>query len=287
LLIGIEPSTVLSGANAGGYMECPFELENACQDLGLEGRVTTSESPVLGKTVTWRYTDQASAEAVGLRITQRSYDAPAGNDYVLFRFTIQNQSHGTLTFSPGFLADWDIGFDAFDDRGFVRQGGRLVYQSNTFEEPTIYAGTFMLGETAATPGFFWSNFLAFPSLAEQIAALTGELSAAPPEDPGDLRYIQSVSPVTLKQGRSTDLWLAVIAGESEAAFLATAETAARDIETHRRIPEPVAERGAPRLLGRSLVRASAAGPVRRPVCLKDCLRELKERSRASLHIQER
>jgi hypothetical protein len=113
------------------------------------------------------------------------------------------------------------------------------------------------------------------------------VSAAPPEDPGDLRYIQSVSPVTLKQGRSTDLWLAVIAGESEAAFLATAETAARDIETHRRIPQPVAERGAPRLLGRSLVRASAAGPVRRPVCLKDCLRELKERSRASLHIQER
>jgi hypothetical protein len=93
-----------------------------------------------------------------------------------------------------------------------------------------------------------------------------------------------VSPVTLKHGKSTDVWVAVIAGEDAAAFLATAEAAARDIETHRRIPGPVAERGSQRVLSHSLVRASASQPVRRPVCMKDCLRELKERRGLNLRI---
>jgi hypothetical protein len=286
LLIGIAPSTVLSGSFVGGTMDCPFELENACRDLGLDGRVHVTESPVLGKTITWRYTDAASAEAVGLRVTQRSYDAPAGNDYVLFRFTIQNRSHGTRTFSPGLFTDWDIDFDAFDDRGFVQQDGRLMYQSNLFEEATTRAGTLMVGETASSPGFFFAGFAPPPTTGEQVAALTGELSAPPlpPEEPADLRYIQGVSPVTLKHGKSTDLWVAVIAGENEAAFLATAEAAARDIETHRRIPESVAERGSQRALSHSLVRAGASQPVRRPVCMKDCLRELKERRGLNLRI---
>jgi hypothetical protein len=286
LLIGIEPGTVLSGAFVGGHMECPFELENACRDLGLDGRVHVTESPVLGKTITWRYTDAASAEAVGLRVTQRSYDAPAGNDYVLFRFTIQNRSHGTLTFSPGLFTDWDIDFDAFDDRGFVQQDGRLMYQSNLFEEVTTRAGTLMVGETAPSPGFFFAGFAPPLTTGEQVAALTGDLSAPPlsPEEPADLRYIQGVSPVTLKHGKSTDLWVAVIAGENEAAFLATAEAAARDIETHRRIPESVAERGSQRVLSHSLVRAGASQPVRRPVCMKDCLRELKERRGLNLRV---
>jgi len=285
LLIGLEPTTVLSGFAASGYMECPFELENACQDLGLDGRVTAHESPVLGKTITWRYTDTPSAEGVGLRITQRSYDAPAGNDYVLFRFTIQNRSHQTLSLSPGLLADWDIDFEAFDDRGFVAQDGRLMYQSNFFEEATTRAGTLMVGETAPSPGFFFAGFP--PSLADQVAALSGTLAAGPLEDPADLRYIQGVSPITLKHGKSTDLWVAVIAGEDEAAFLAAADAAARDIATHRRIPESVAERGTPLAPSGSLVRASPAQPVHRPACLKDCLRQLKERGRVNGRVLER
>jgi hypothetical protein len=271
LLIGIEPGTVLSGEDVGGYMECPFELENACRDLGLDGKAAATESPVLGKTITWRYTDKPSAEGVGLRVTQRSYDAPAGNDYVLFRFTIQNQSHETLTFSPGIFTDWDIDFDAGEDIGFVEQDGRLMYQSNEFEG-TTRAGTLMVGETASSPGFFFTGF-DFPSLTDQIAALTGALTTGPPEDFADLRYVQGVSPVTLHQGKSTDLWVAVIAGEDAAAFHANAEAAARDIETHRREPEAVATSGSTLALPQSEVRASGYQRPPRPVCKQDCARQ--------------
>jgi hypothetical protein len=277
LLIGIEPGTVLSGAFVGGHMECPFELENACRDLGLDGRVTATESPVLGKTITWRYTDEPSAEGVGLRITQRSYDAPAGSDYVLFRFRIQNRSHETLTFSPGLFTDWDIDFDAFDDRGFVERDGRLMYQSNEFEGTTTRAGTLMVGETAPSPGFFFTGFDFPPNVSDQIAALTGALTTGPPGEPADLRYIQGVSPVTLKHGKSTDLWVAVIAGEDAAAFQANAAAAARDIETHRREPEAVATRGSTLALPQSEVRAEVrANGSRRPpgpVCKQDCAQQ--------------
>jgi hypothetical protein len=276
LLIGIEPGTVLSGENVGTYMECPFELENACRDLGLDGRVAATESPVLGKTITWRYTDEPSAEAVGLRITQRSYDAPAGSDYVLFRFTIQNRSHKTLTLSPGLFTDWDIDFDPFDDVAFVEQDGKLMYQSNEFEG-TTRAGTLMVGEAAPSPGFFFSGFDFPPTLSDQVAALTGALTTSPPEEPADLRYIQGVSPVTLHHGKSTDLWVAVIAGEDAAAFQANAEAAARDIETHRREPEAVATRGSTLALPQSEVRVSNSRRAPGPPCKEDCARELKRK----------
>lgn len=235
LLIGLESDVVLSGVDVGGYLACG----GSCRDFGPGGKGMVANSPVLGKTITWRYTDAGSAEAVGFRVTQRSYDAPAGRDYTLFRFTIENRSHRSQTVGLGILTDWDVA-GAFGDAGFVAQGGRLMYQADEVE-PSLHAGTLMQGEAPPNQGFFFlSQTGVFLPLVDQVAVLKGSLSAPAPGS-GDLRYIQSVGPVTLKPGKKTDLWVATVLGEDLAAFGINAQAASDDIERHRRIPEAVAD----------------------------------------------
>ena len=236
LIVGLESGAILTGFDPGGELECGA----ACHDLGLDGRVNVTSSPALGKTVTWRYSDAPSAEGVGLDVVQRSYDAPAGRAYVLFRFEVKNRSAEAQTLSLGVFTDWDVDETGADDIGFVERGGRLLSQSNV-DGPSTRAGTLVVGDAPPTAGYFFSTPFV-PSLSLQAAALSGSLSE-PPAGVGDYRYIHGIAPLELQPGRSTDFWVAIVTGADESEFAANADAALRDIESHRRVPEPVVERG--------------------------------------------
>jgi hypothetical protein len=271
LMIGVSPDVVLTGAN-GGYFECRFDLDNGCRDLGLDATSAVNRLANGGRVVTWRYSDAPSGEGVGLRVTQRSFDAPQGKDYVLFRFTIRNGSNRRLNINPGIFTDFDIDDLFFDEVGRSQRGGRLLSQSNV-EGSTTRVGTLMIGDTDPTTGYFFTGF-EFPAIPDQIAILRGNRSASGRE-PGDYRYIQSVRAVGLNPGAETDLWVAVIAGEDDAAFAETADAAAEDIAARRRSLASglVAEAAPVEALEWSYTAPAGLRAGLKAVCGKDCTLE--------------
>jgi hypothetical protein len=265
LIVGLGSGAILTGFDPGGELECGA----TCHDLGLDGKVSASSSPALGRTITWRYSDAPSAEGVGIHVVQRSYDAPAGRAYVLFRFVVKNRSAEAQSLSLGVFADWDVDATGADDIGFVEHGGALLSQSNA-EGPPTRAGTLVVGDSPPTPGYFFSTPSA-PSLLDQAAALAGSLSE-PAAGVGDYRYIHGVAPLELPPGRSTDLWVAIVTGADESEFADNADAALADIQSRRRVPEPVLERGHETQLRHSKVRPAARGRSGTRLCKNPCLK---------------
>jgi hypothetical protein len=235
LIIGIGPETVLTGIEIGGYMDCRFDLENGCRDLGLDARGEVNRLANGGRVVTWRYSDAPSGEGVGLHVTQRSFDAPAGESYVLFRYTIRNGSNGRLNINPGIFTDFDLDSLFDDEVGRRQRGGRLLSQADAEDPHGTRLGTLMIGESDPAPGYFVKGVFDFdfPTIPQQIAILRGNRSNSA-DAPDDQRYIQSVRTIGLAPGAETDLWVAVIAGEDEASFSDAAAAATRDINNRRR-----------------------------------------------------
>ena len=289
LMIGVGPETVLTGID-GAYVDCRFDLENGCRDLGLDGRAEVLRLQNGGRVVTWRYSDAPSGEGVGLRITQRSFDALPGEDYVLFRFTIRNGSNGRLNINPGILTDIDLDSLFEDDVGHRQRGGRLLSQTNTQDPHATRVGTLMIGESDPAPGFFFYGAPFFPpgpSLSQQIAALRGNRSA-PGTEPGDLRYIQSVRAIGLRPGGETDLWVAVIVGENDAAFAAAADAATQDIrERRRRLLAGEAEPSGEVEWSYTAPATATAQATRKPTCGKDCMLKLMGKRGARPALQRR
>jgi hypothetical protein len=279
LMIGVSPDVVLSGIEVGGHMECRFDLENGCRDLGLGARGEVRRVANDGRVITWRYSDAPSGEGVGLRVIQRSFDAPPGEDYVLFRFTIRNGSNGRLNINPGIFTDFDLG-NVFDDEvGHRQQGGRLISQSEAADPHGTRLGTLMIGESDPTPGYFVRGGVDFdfPTIQQQIAALRGNRSNSSAE-PTDQRYIQSVRAIGLSPGAETDLWVAVIAAENDGAFADAADAATQDIRERRQRllageVEPSGE------VEWSYTTPATAQPTAagKPVCGKDCMLRLTGR----------
>jgi hypothetical protein len=281
LMIGIGPETVLTGIdNDGGYMECRFDLENGCRDLGLDARGEVNRLANGGRVITWRYSDAPSGEGVGLRINQRSFDAPQGENYVLFRFTIRNGSNGRLNVNPGIFTDFDVDSLFEDEVGRKQRSGRLISQADADDPDGTRVGTLMVGESEPAPGFFVHGGpdFDFPSIADQIAALRGNRTNSA-STPDDQRYIQSVRTIGLAPGAETNLWVAVIAAASDAAFAEAADAAAGDIaERRQRLLA-----GAPEVLGEleysysSPAIARTAAATTAPRCGKDCMLKLTDR----------
>lgn len=276
LIIGIGPETVLTGIEIGGYMDCRFDLENGCRDLGLDARGEVNRLANGGRVVTWRYSDAPSGEGVGLHVTQRSFDAPQGQSYVLFRYTIRNSSSGRLNINPGIFTDFDMDSLFADEVGFRQRGGRLLSQAEAEDPGGTRVGTLMIGESDPAPGYFVKGAVEFefPTIPQQIAILRGNRSNSA-DTPDDQRYIQSVRTVGLAPGAETDLWVAVIAAEDEAAFTEAADAATRDIN-NRRQNLLAAEEG--------VLEWSYASPTgvtaqarKTPVCGKECLLGLADR----------
>jgi hypothetical protein len=222
LILTTGDGTVLTGVTAEGLAECGA----SCRDLGLDGTVKVNRYRG-GKKVTWRYSDATSAERVGVSVTQRSYDGTAPHDYVLFRFSIRNTSRSTLRFHAGFAGDWDVEGDAGDDLGATDLGGKLMYQTSE-NESGIHVGTMLLGKAPISGNYFFNGFDEFPSVADQVQALAGGIRRET-SGPGDMKYFHGAGPITLKKNQTTDLWIAVVAGENKAQLLANARAAQADV----------------------------------------------------------
>jgi hypothetical protein len=279
LMIGIGPETVLTGIDNGGYMECRFDLENGCRDLGLDAQGEVRRLENGGRVITWRYSDAPSGEGVGLRITQRSFDAPQGEDYVLFRFTIRNRSNGRLNINPGIFTDFDVDSLFEDEVGRKQRSGRLISQADVDDPLGRRVGTLMIGESDPAPGFFVHGGpdFEFPPISVQIAALRGNRTSSA-DTPDDQRYIQSVRTIGLSPGAETDLWVAVIAAKNQGAFADAADAATLDIRERRErllagAAEPVGE------LEYSYTSAATArtAAASSPRCGKDCMLRLTGR----------
>jgi hypothetical protein len=233
LIVGVAPDQVLSGVDASTFMQC----DPTCHDLGLDGTVEFSPAGSPGRqAVTWRYSDAASAERVGLRVIQRSIDGSRGHDYVLFRFVFRNTSQSNLRFFAGFAGDWDIDFDSADDRGFTAMGGRLMHLMSAAESG-IHVGTLLLGDVPVTGNHFFP-LEEFPSEADQMRALRGALRRTT-AGPADLGYIHGAGPIRLRPRESQDIWLAIVAGENRAQLLDNARAARADVAS--RLTETIAE----------------------------------------------
>jgi hypothetical protein len=230
LLIGIAPSRVISGVSMLGQTDCGV----TCRDMGLDGQVRVRSGPEQGKEVTWRYSDARSPDGIGLRVVQQSFDGRPPADYVLFRYGITNGGRSRVVFHAGFFGDWDVGDNAEDDVGFTEMAGRLMYQTNASDaEPKDpYIGTLLAGDAPVTGNFFFTKY-SLLSLPEQVDALAGRALQPRSDLAGDNRYIHGAGPFTLGQGESTELWVALVAGETRDQLLASAKAADRDIE-HRR-----------------------------------------------------
>jgi hypothetical protein len=232
LLIGVVPNVVLSGVDIGAYgLDCAA----ACVDLGLDGELSFEDDGSRGKKVTWSYTDAPSAERMGLRVIQRSFDGRPPADYVLFRFSLKNVGRSTRILHVGFFGDWDVDQNVPDDVGATELGGRLMYMSSTDpNDRGTFVGTVFLGDVPVSGRFFFSG--GDPntpqSLADQMDALTGAVTRET-IGPADNRVIHAVGPITLAPRGTTDVWMAVVAGEDLAQLLANAAAAEADLRDRR------------------------------------------------------
>jgi hypothetical protein len=191
--------------------------------------------------------------------------APRGGKARRFR----TAARAAQTLSLGVFTDWDVDETGGDDIGFVERGGRLLSQSNAEGLPTR-AGTLIVGDAPPTRGHFFSTPFA-PSLSDQAASLAGSLSE-PPVGAGDYRYIQSIAPLELRPGRTTDLWVAIVMGADESEFAENADGVLRDIESHRRVPIAAVERGRAVQLRQSEIRPDSRGRSSATPCKDRCVK---------------
>jgi len=220
LIVGIRPDRILTGFDMSGYADCGA----TCRDFGLDGKLNYNTSRQFGTKAIWHYSDATSAERVGLKVLQKSYDGTPPHDYVLFHFIFTNSSGSPITFYAGTFTDWDIGDDPTDDIGGTDVHGRLMYMTD--QAGGVYAGTLILGAPVSGNAFF-TDF--GQSTATQLAALDGDLLVPTAPDPGDHRYIHAAGPITLRAGKSGDIWVAIVAGETHEQLLANTAAAAADV----------------------------------------------------------
>jgi hypothetical protein len=264
LVVGVGPDAFLTGFNFGGYGDCG----SACRDFGLDATLSASATrPSAKKTVTWRYSDAASPDAVGLGVVQRSYDGPRGSAYVVFQFTFTNTTGRRLTFYPGVLMDWDVGdadFDAFDDVAFTERDGRLMYMTDAPGGPGTYDGTLIFGAPVAGNAVL----TVFGHTQAQLADFAAGAARIPSsEAPADHRYIHTVGPIGLAPHRRATIWVAVVGGRSASEFFANVDAATADVGRRR------AQGSEPAEVEAVTERARPAGGASRavsPQCKRGC-----------------
>jgi hypothetical protein len=226
LIVAIRPDRILSANELNGYIQC-----GNCRAFGPEGRLHFNSSPQFGKKVTWQYSDAASPQGVGLKVVQKSYDGVPPADYVLFRFTLTNGGSAPITIYPGFFADWDIDDDFLDDIGTTE--GRLMYMTNA--GGGVAAGSLIISDAPVSGTSFFTQF--GQTTEELVSALAGDFTNPSADEPSDHRYVQAVGPITLAKGASTQLWIAIVAGDDVDQLRSNAAAAAADIAARRGQPD--------------------------------------------------
>jgi hypothetical protein len=265
LVLGTSDYRVISGTEIEGFVICSI---SPCRSLGFDGRVRIDRVSG-GKAITWEYTDAGSQRPLGIHVRQRSFDGKDG-DYVLYVFRITNRGTSVLDFNPGLIFDFDLPYpDIGANIGYTALDGRLMV-TTSHNEVGGYLGSVILEPPPVQRNYFFE----FTGEEEVARALRGELGNPTAPAPTDVRGVHGGPPASLRPGRSTDFWAAIVAGESRAEIAATARRALADARARRAAGNPFGVRGLPLETIRSSDRAAAAarreGSGARKVCKTDC-----------------
>jgi hypothetical protein len=227
LVLGIAPDVAFAGTELGGYVTCLAP----CRDLGFDGQASVVELGGGSRDISWRYSDAGSQRAIGLEVSQHSYDGQDGADYVLYAFRITNRSRGSITFAPGVFLDFDVHPDFASNIGYTELDGQLMITTNSGDVGTHLGSLIVNGPPVPRPYFFTGND--FPAEGDLVAALRGELSNRGIPEPGDIRHVQGGTTIKLTRGKSTDLWVAIVGGDDRTQTVANARSAIADADRRR------------------------------------------------------
>ncbi len=168
--------------------------------------------------------DAFAANPLGLEISQESfaYTSEPFNDFVIFKYTIQNNGSVSLTnLYAGLFFDWDISESGGNDGARFDQVRNMGYAQNQANNPTKLAGTKVLTSPGATSyraihnpndiyggdagnGFTDIEKWNFLSRGIQTRSI----------DTTDVSTLTSTGPFTLSPNQSVEIAFAVIAGSS-------------------------------------------------------------------------
>ena len=223
LVLGIGPDVALGGTELEGFVACSV---SPCRAFGFDGEAAVIERSGGRKDITWTYSDAGSQRPLGLRVIQLSFDGQNGRDYVLYGFRIFNQGTRPVTFTPGMFLDFDVDPEFFSNVGYTALDGRLMVTTGAGEGGPHLGGFVVQSKPVRGNYFFDSNL--FLSESKVVAALRGETRKPTVPDPTDVRQLQGGNTVKLKPGKSTDFWMAIVAGGSRAEIIASARAALAD-----------------------------------------------------------
>jgi hypothetical protein len=228
LVLGAAPDQMISGTELDGFVICAV---SPCRALGFDGQVTVREGSGAAREVTWTYSDDGSLRPRGLGVIQRSFDGRAA-DYVLYAFRITNRGSSAITFTPGVFLDFDVSPEFFSNTGYTDLSGQLMVTTTT-DSVGRHFGSVVIGAPAGGRSYFYTADRTI-SESEAVAALRGEISNASVVEPSDVRVLQGGATIKLGRGKSTDVWVAIAAGESRAQIISNARAAVADAAVRQR-----------------------------------------------------
>ena len=267
LVLGIAPDIILAGTELSGYVSCSV---NPCRALGFDGRASVAEVGGGRRDITWNYTDAGSLRPVGLEVAQRSFDGQNGADYVLYAFRITNRGSSPITFTPGVFLDFDVSPAFFNNIGYTELGGQLMITTSPGDVGSHLGHVIVNGPVVPRTSFFTGND--FGSESDLVAALRGEVSNPAVPDPTDVRGVQGGNTVKLVRGKSSELWVAIVAGDDRTQTVANARAAIADATARQRAGNTFAAQTAAGVAIRSLgaqARVAATLPSGR-LCKTGC-----------------
>jgi hypothetical protein len=267
LVLGIAPDVALGGTELQGYVSCSV---SPCRAFGFDGAASVSEGAGGSKAITWTYTDAGSQRPRGLSVVQRSFDGRSGGDYVLYAFRITNRGSAAIAFAPGVFLDFDVGTEFFANIGYTELDGQLMI-TTAADDTGRHFGSVIVESSPVRRSYF-SNTFGFLQESEVVAALRGEISNPAITEPSDVRALQGGNTVKLGRGKSTDFWVAIVAGDDRAQIIANARAALADGVTRRGSGNPFATAAGNQLKVKSSgaeARAAAAGRICKAGCAPD------------------
>jgi hypothetical protein len=162
--------------------------------------------------------------------------------------------------------DFDVSPDFFNNVAYTELNGRLAV-TTTLDE-ALHFGSIVVSGSGALPSYFFSSDWLIPE-SEVVAGLRGEISSPEMPFPTDLRLLQGATEVTLTPDGSTDLWVAIVAGESRAEIVANAQAALADGNARRTLKDSFTPAGS------AISVSSSAASLRRgnakKICKRDCV----------------
>ncbi len=266
VVLAVAPDLLISGAELDGYVVCAV---SPCRGLGFDGQAGVTERSGGRREITWIYSDAGSLRPRGIKVLQRSFDG-ANGDYVLYSFRITNTGTLPVTFAPGLFLDFDVGAEFGSNTGYTELGGQLMI-TTTADEVGRHLGSVIIGAPRGGRSYFVNSNFNIPE-SEAFAGIRGEISNPSITEPSDVRAFQGGATVRLTRGKSTEFWVAVVAGDTRAQAVANARAAIAEGTARRNAANTFSSMPGslvtPVPLDRSAIRA--AGTRTAPICKAGC-----------------